>query len=65
MSELEHSFKPQNDRVLVKEKASAPPRLVSKHPAKIMVWGAMSAQALTDLHVVPPEAVCGRRLLCH
>ena len=55
MFELEHSFNPQNDRVWAKEKASVPPRLVSKHPAKIMVWGAMSAQALTDLHVVPQK----------
>lgn len=53
MFELEHSSNPQNDRVWAKEKASVPPRLVSKHPAKIMVWGAMSAQALTELHVVP------------
>ena len=65
MSELKHSFKPQNDSVLLKEKASGPPRLVSKHPVKIIVWWAMNAQALTDLHMVPPEAICGRRLLCH
>ena len=57
MFELEHSFNPQNDRVWAKEKASIPPRLVSNHPAKIMVWGAMSAQALTDLHVATRSSV--------
>ena len=55
MFELEHSSNPQNDRVWAREKASVAPRLVSKHPAKIMVWGAMSSQALTDLHVVPQK----------
>ena len=55
MSELEHSFKDQNDHVWVKEKASVPTRSVSKHPAEIMVWGAMVAQALTSLHVVPQK----------
>ena len=55
MFKLEHSPNPQNDRVWAKEKASVPPRLVSKHLAKIMVWGAMSAQALTELHVVPQK----------
>ena len=53
--ELDHPFNSQNDRVWAKEKASIPPRLVSKHPAKIMVCGAMSAQAPTDLHMVPQK----------
>ena len=53
--ELEHSSNAQNDRVWAKEKALVPPRLVSKHPAKIMVWGGMSAQALTELHVIPQK----------
>ena len=55
MFELEHSFDPQNDCVWANEKASVPPCQVSKHPAKIMVWGSMSAQALTDLHMVPQK----------
>ena len=55
MFELEHTFDPQSDRVWAKKKASVPPRLVSKHPAKIMVWRAMSAQALTNLHMVPQK----------
>ena len=59
MLELEHSFDLQNDRVWTKQKVSVPPRLVSKHPAKIMVWGAMSAQALTNLHVVPQKQPFG------
>ena len=57
MCELEHSFNPQSDRIWAKEKASVPPRLVSRHPAKIMVWGTMSPQALTDLRVVPRSSV--------
>ena len=65
MLELEHSFNPQNDHISAKEKTSIPPRLVSRHPAKIMVWGDMRAQVLVDLHVVPLKTVCGRRLLCH
>ena len=55
MFEIEHTSNPQNDRVWAKEKTSVPPRLVSKHPAKIMVWGAMSALGLTELHVVPQK----------
>ena len=51
--EVDHAPNPQNDRVWAREQASVPPRLVTKHPAKIMVWGGMSAQALTELHVVP------------
>ena len=39
MLELEHSFNSQNDRVWAKGNASVPPRLVSKHLAKIMEWG--------------------------
>ena len=52
MFELEYSFDPQSDRVWAKEKATEPPRLVLKHPATIMVWGAMSTQALTNLRVI-------------
>lgn len=53
MFELEHTSNPQNDRVWAKDRSSVPPRTVSKYPGKIMVWGAMSGQALTELHVVP------------
>ena len=55
MFEIEHTPNPQNDRMWEKEKTSVPPRLVSKHPARIMVWGAMSALGLTELHVVPQK----------
>ena len=55
--ELEHPFNSQNDHIWAKEKASIPPRLVSMHPAKIMVWGAMRAQLLADLHVVPRSSL--------
>ena len=55
MFELDHSFNPQNDHISAKEKASVPPHLVSKHPAKIMVWGSIRAQVLADLHLVPQK----------
>ena len=53
--EVEHSSNAQNDRVWAKEKALVPPRFMSKHPAKVMVWGGMSSQTLTELHVVPQK----------
>ena len=56
MFELEKSFNPQNGRAWL-EKVSVPPRLLSRHPAKIIVRGTMSAQALTDLHVVPRSSL--------
>ena len=48
-----HPTNPQNDRVWAESSTEVPPRTALKNPAKVMVWGGMSAQGLTELHVVP------------
>ena len=53
--EVMHPTNPQNDRVWAKNRTEVPPRMALKKPAKLMVWGGMSAQRLTELHVVPQK----------
>lgn len=53
--EVMHPTNPQNDRVWAKNRTEVPPRMALKKPAKVMVWGGMSAQGLTELHVVPQK----------
>ena len=53
--EVMHPPNPQNDRVWAKDKAEVPQRTALKKPGKVMVWGAMSAQGLTQLHVLPQK----------
>ena len=43
----------QNDRVWSKDAASIQPCMKVKFPAKIQVWGMMSHQALSELHIIP------------
>lgn len=51
--EILHTSNPQNDRVWARNVDDVPPRTTVKNPCKIMVWGAMSAQGLSELHFVP------------
>ena len=51
--EIQHTPNRQNDRVWAKSRDEVPPVETIKHPAKLMVWGGMTAQGLTELHVVP------------
>ena len=51
--EILHTSNPQNDRVWAHNIDDVPPRTTVKNPCKIMVWGAMSAQGLSELHFVP------------
>jgi transposase len=51
--EIFHSPNRQNDRVWAASKENVEPTVSIKHPLKIMVWGAMSYRALSDLHTVP------------
>ncbi|KAI6652984.1 hypothetical protein LOD99_4061 [Oopsacas minuta] len=43
----------QNDRVWSKDSGSIEPCRKMKFPAKVHVWGMMSHQALSELHVIP------------
>ena len=51
--EILHTSNPQNDRVWARDVDDVPPRITVKNPSKIMVWGAMSALGLSELHFVP------------
>ena len=53
--ELQHTKNRQNDRVWAQSRDQVPPIETIKHPAKLMVWGGMTAQGLTELHVMPPK----------
>ena len=53
--ELFHPKNRQNDRVWARNKENVPMSSSVKFPQKIMVWGGMSFQALTELHFVPPK----------
>ena len=52
-----HSRSPQNGRVWAQYKAEVSPGTALKNPAKVLVWGAMNAQGLTKLHVVPQKQI--------
>ena len=53
MFEIQHAPNPQNDRVWAESRDQVPPVHTVKQPAKLMVWGAMSTEALTKLHIIP------------
>lgn len=53
--ELQQKPNRQNDRVWAKSGDQVPRIETVKQPAKLMVWGGMTAQGLTELHVVPPK----------
>ena len=45
----------QNDRVWSRSSADVQPFKCVKFPAKIQVWGMMSHQALSELHIIPQK----------
>ena len=45
----------QNDRVWAQNSNQVEPYIQVKFPGKIHVWGMMSHQAISDLHIVPPK----------
>ena len=53
--ELMHASNVQNDRVWASDSTNVPPNETVKNPPKVMVWGMMSCQALSDLHFIPPK----------
>ena len=52
--ELIHAPNRQNDRIWAPDKSNVPPIELVKHPPKIQVWGMISYQAVTDLHMIDP-----------
>ena len=53
-----HLFEPSNpqiDRVWSSSGQNIPPILTTKFPSHLMVWGAMSARAVSELHFSPPK----------
>ena len=46
---------PQTDRVWSSDVKNVPPVLTIKFPSHLMVWGAMSARAVSELHILPPK----------
>ena len=53
--ELFHPSNAQNDRIWAKDNAQVTPRQTVKFPAKVMVWGMVSYQALSTLHILPQK----------
>ena len=51
--EVHHAPNRQNDRIWAKSREGVSPLETVKHPTKVMVWGGMTAQGLTELHFVP------------
>ena len=49
---VKHPINQQNDRFWAEDKAEVSLWTALKNVAKVMSWGAMSAQGLTELHVV-------------
>ena len=45
----------QNDRIWAKDNLNIPSQKTVKFPPKVMVWGMMSFQALSELHFLPPK----------
>ena len=50
--EITQTSNRQNDRVWAKDNSNVPPLETIKFPPKVMVWGMMSHQALSQLHFV-------------
>ena len=53
--EIFHPRNKQNDRVWAKNIEDVPTTPSVKFPSKVMVWGAMSYRALSELHFVPEK----------
>ena len=52
--ELIHAPNRQNDRIWAPDKSNVPPIELVKHPPKIQVWGMISYQTVSDLHMIDP-----------
>ena len=57
--ELYHHKNHQNDRVWAKNRSQVPPNETVKFPSKILVWGAMSYRAVSELHIIPKGQTVG------
>ena len=53
--ELFHAPNPQNDRVWAQNPDEVPKAPSVKFPSKLMVWGMMSYQGLSKVHVIPAK----------
>lgn len=53
--ELFHPVNRKNDVIWAHSSDSVIPSATVKFPAKVMVWGAISSQALSKLHVIPQK----------
>ncbi|KAI6648584.1 hypothetical protein LOD99_8064 [Oopsacas minuta] len=53
--ELFHTPNKQNDDVWAQSRVDVPPSEKVKYPGEIMVWGVMSSQGLSDLHIIPQK----------
>ena len=53
--ELFHPSNHQNDRIWCRNSSEVLPQETVKFPPKIMTWGMMSHQTLSELHIVPPK----------
>ena len=49
--EIQHAPNPQSDRIWAESRDHSPVHTV-KQPAELMVWRAMSAESLTEVHIV-------------
>ena len=52
MFEIQHAPNPQSDGIWAESRDHVPPVHTVKQPAELMVWRAMSAESLTELHIV-------------
>ena len=53
--ELFHTSNRQNDRIWARDKSKVPNVETVKFSPRGMVWGMMSFQALSELHIIPPK----------
>ena len=53
--EVIHPPNPQNNLVWARNRAEVPQRTALRKPGNVIVWGTMSAQGLTELHVLSPK----------
>jgi len=51
----------KNDIIWARNKDDIEPTPVIKHPPGLMVWGMMSHQALSELHIIPPGQMVNAR----
>lgn len=55
--ELFHPPNRQNDRIWASQASSIEPSPSVKHPESVMVWGGMTSQAVTELHIIPKKVM--------